>query len=77
VAIVTVRKVSAFERECCGDIASLAALLRHRLKQARTNNGNRRKAISGALNKFGRGNAADLSQRKAEEGVIAGRGLRK
>jgi hypothetical protein len=28
VAIVTVRKVSAFERECCGDIASLAALLR-------------------------------------------------
>jgi len=28
-AIVTVWKVSAFERECCGDIASLAALLRH------------------------------------------------
>jgi hypothetical protein len=27
-AIVTVWKVSAFERECCGDIASLAALLR-------------------------------------------------
>jgi hypothetical protein len=47
------------------------------LKQAGTNNGNRRKAISGALNKFGRGNAADLSQRKAEEGEIAGRGLRK
>jgi hypothetical protein len=50
---------------------------RHRLRQARTNNGNRRKAISGALNKFRRGNAADLSQRKAEEGAIAGRGLRK
>src|SRR4029453_16261522 len=27
-AIVTVWKVSAFERECCGDIASLAALSR-------------------------------------------------
>jgi hypothetical protein len=38
------------------------------LKQARTNKGNRRQAISGALNKFGGGNAADLSQRKAEAG---------
>jgi hypothetical protein len=55
----------------------MSANVANDLKQARTNNGNRRQAISGALNKFGGGNAADLSQRKAGAGEIAGRGLRK
>jgi hypothetical protein len=44
------------------------------LKQARTNNGNRRKAICGAPNRLG---AHRVRHPEAEEGAIADRGLRK